>query len=205
MVLKPSLARLLFLAVFLAALQVHAQKDPDETGDQPLVRFPLIQLKANLLAPAFGNYDFEGEVQTSPRWSFSARVGSTRSFEDLKRVGEYRCLVDQGFGFAVAARYRLTQGRPGQGLGLKGTLFRSRHREREWQCMNPQRPLRNGSDTGLGLHLTYQKHLLGAIFIEPFIGLNLAFSEYEIDDPTPRTERGVDLQVPVGFMLGFGF
>ena len=92
MVQKASLGSLLFLAVFLTALQAHAQKDPDETGDQPLVRFPLMQLKVNLLAPAFRNYDFEAELQTSPRWSFSARVGSTRSFEDLKRVGEYRCL-----------------------------------------------------------------------------------------------------------------
>lgn len=205
MVLRPVFLRLLFLTVCLTGLQAHAQKDPDETGDQPLVRFPLVQLKTNLLAPAFGNYDFEAEVQTAPRWSFSARVGSTRSFEDLKRVGEYKCLVDQGFGVAVAARYQLTPGRPGQGWGAKATLFRSRHMEREWSCANSPRHLRAGTDTGLGMHLTWQKHLLGAVFLEPFFGLNVSFSEYEVDAPVPVMQRGLEWQVPVGLMLGLGF
>lgn len=201
------LRSLLLLLLLLPAgtLFAQGQKDPSQSGDQPMVRFPLIQLKVNLLAPAFSNYDFEGEALVSERWSVSARIGSTRSFEDLRRIGEYRCLFDQGMGLALGARYNFLPQGIGQGLGLKATVFHSRHHERDWNCGSPPRPLRKGSDTGLGLHLSWQRRLRGALFIEPFAGINAALSQYTTNAASPTLQRKLDWQIPVGLMLGLGF
>lgn len=206
MVWRTSTIRLLALiALLMGAIGGHAQKNPTEYGDQPLIRFPLTQLKVNILSPAFGNTDFELEIQTAPRWSFSARIGFPAAFIDLRRVALSRCLVDKGFGMAIGARYSLLPIRHAQGLGLKGNLFWARNQEHEWRCPSSFRPLRTRSDAGFGLHLTFQQHLRGSLFIEPFLGLNLSFFEYLDDSPNPMTQRGFDLQVPAGLMLGLGF
>ncbi len=183
---------------------VHAQKEPTNIPDQPLPRFPMYQIKVDLVGLAVDNLGMELEVLLTRQWSVSMVYGTRESNDDLRQIRQSNCLVSRQNGLALGARHVLSPGSFAAGWSVRGTLFINWREDQAWACPStPSAPLFVGREYGLSTSLHYL-HFLGRtpFFLEGFAGLGgLRRNHYEIY-PGLAPANGWDWQLPVGLMLG---
>ena len=196
---------LLILLIFLAGPTLWSQKYPDLALDQGMPRFPLYQIKADLGTAIVNRLGAEIECIPWERWGFSFRYGFQGSFSNLREWGRQQCVLGAGQGLAFGVRYHLRGPVPWRGWSIRATGFVDWRDESEWACQGLSGALRSGREYGLNGTLHYQLPVgHGGFFLEPYLGFGGRLKSLEVHGASIRTEQGLDWQVPLGLMIGFG-